>query len=387
VSTHRPTIFLSCGEASAEVYATAIAEQLRSTRPELRLVGVGGDAMRAAGVELWAGRDELSVMGFAEIIGHLPRLWRLRRMLEQRALREGVDLFLPVDYPGFHMSLASRLRRRGIYVLDFIPPKTWSWGSWRNSGLRKAVDRCAVIFPFEQEYYRSHGVDAEFVGHPLLDAFEAKEERDSAGERTLLLVPGSREQELARVGAVLGAAAGSLVQEQPQLRVVVSRAPNVPEAWLAPLLSGCPSATVEPRPLRELFASASAALVTSGTATLEAALSLTPHGIVYRTSALSYALASRLASVEHIGIANIVLGRRAYPELLQGELNEASVLALARQLLGDESFRADQMRSCHELRTRLGEELRGSGAIARVCELALDALDRRQPKGYIAGAH
>ena len=363
------TVLLSCGEASGERYASAVATALRELEPSLRLVGVGGPELEAAGVELWASRTQLEVMGFGEVVRHLPRLRRLRAALERRCRAESVQLFLPVDYPGFHISLAGRLRRQGISVLDLIPPKTWSWGSWRVGALRRSVDRCAVIFPFEQEYYRARGVDAEFVGHPL-----AAERPLPQGPRAgLLLVPGSRRQELAAVGRTVGLAARRLREEHALESVRVSRAPGVALEWLDELRQAAGECEVAEGPLASLLGAARAAIVTSGTASLETALAATPHVIVYRTSPLTFFLARRLATVEHIGMANIVLGRRAFPELLQSALQVEALVAELGPLLEAGPAGAQQRADCAEVRSRLV----GGRWSARVAEMAVSLLDAR----------
>ena len=362
-------ILISCGEASGEQYAVDLVRELRARSDSIELFGVGGELLGATGVPLWAKRDELSVMGFAEVLEHLPRLLRLRSELARRALSERVDLFLPIDYGGFHVALAGRLRRHGVRVLDFIPPKTWSWGAWRVRSLRKAVDECAVLFAFEVEHYRSHGIRAHWVGHPLVERIPASSGSMRDG---LLIAPGSREQELSRIGPVLGETIRRLRAESPSLHVKLSRAPGVQHAWLESILRGNESIEVSEESLPALYRQASVAIVTSGTATLEAALCGTPHLIVYRTSALSYAIARRLATVTHIGMANLVLGRRAFPEFLQGALRADALSDAARALLADRALRAQQERDCLELRKALGEP----GAMGRLAELALTALDR-----------
>lgn len=368
----RRTILLSSGEASGERYAAAVAEALRARDPELRLVGVGSGTLQAAGVELWAQRSDLEVMGFLEVVRHLPRLRRLGGVLERRARTEGVDLFLPVDYPGFHISLAGRLRRHGIAVLDLIPPKTWSWGAWRVRTLRRNVDRCAVIFPFEEPYYREQGVDATFVGHPL-----AAETPSPEGPREgLLLVPGSRRQELGSVGVTMGRAARRLREAGVVERIRVSRAPGVELDWLRGLRDAAGDCDVVEGRLEPWLRGAEVALVTSGTASLETALAGTPHVVVYRTSPVTYALARMMATVEHIGMANIVLGRRAFPELLQGALSEDTLVDAAAPLLGGTEAEA-QRGACRELR----ESLTGDRWADRVAGLAIDMLDARAAGG------
>jgi len=361
-----PTVLLAAGETSGDLYLAHVARALRALHPEIRLVGIAGPQGRAAGVEAWARQEDLAVMGFTEVVRHLPRLFRLADTLERRAQEEGVDLFLPIDYPGFNVRLGARLRRHGIRVLDFIPPKTWSWGSWRSKRLRNSVDRCAVIFPFEVDHYGAFGVDAEFVGHPLVDAHAAALSQPEIPREGLLIAPGSRRQELARLMPVLAEGVRRLRDALGEpFEVRVSKAPGVDPQWLDALVSDG-ARLVEGELFTELRRSRFA-LVCSGTATVEAALSRTPHVIVYRTGGLSYAIARRLAHVEHIGMANIVLGRRAFPELLQSDLSASAIAREAADpfLEGSEA-RECQLSACDALTTALGEP----GCFRRVAELA-----------------
>jgi lipid-A-disaccharide synthase len=367
------TVLISCGEASGETYAAEVAEHLRKRRPDLRLVGVGGELLAAQVESRWASLEELSVMGFAEVLRHLPRLRRLRERLAARAREEGVDLLVAVDYPGFHVSLAGAMARRGIATLHYIPPKTWSWGAWRNRSLRRNVRRCAVIFPFEEAYYQERGIDARFVGHPLLDRHGETLTRPADRREGLLLVPGSRAQEIQRVGPVMARAAALLQREGRVERIRVSQAATVDPRWLAPLRAVLPSVEVVEGPLMDHLRRAAAAVVCSGTATVETALSRTPHAICYRTSPLTYAVARALATVPAIGMANIVLGRVAFPEFLQGGLRERPLAAALGPLLepGSDAVRAQEA-AFDELTRRLG---RGEGAGANVAAMAVEMLD------------
>jgi lipid-A-disaccharide synthase len=375
VSSSARTILLSCGEASGDLYAAEVATALRRRHPTWRLVGVVGPRSLEAGVEPWADIAELSVMGFGEIVRHLPRLWALGRRLVARAEREGVDLFLPVDYPGFHLRVAARMRGAGIPVLDLIPPKTWSWGRWRLGQLRRAVDRCAVIFPFELQHYRQAGVRADFVGHPLPWLHREELAGGPGGDarrQGLLLVPGSREQEIRRLAPVLVGAVRRWRSDGHSGPVRLSRAPTVPSSLLQPVREELGEVEVCDGPLFGELRRARLAIVCSGTATVEAALAGCPHLIVYRTGTLTHAIARRLATVDHIGMANIVLGREAFPEFVQGRCRPDRVFEELSRLDGDATRRDEQRRAGAELVDRL----RGPGCFDAVADLATEMLLR-----------
>lgn len=366
-----PLVVLSCGEASGDLYCSKIARALRMQRPDLRLAGIAGPRSREAGVEPWAEQESLAVMGFVEIVRHFPRIRRTGLDLVVRAREERASLFLPVDYPGFHMRVARKMRAAGIGVLDFIPPKTWSWGRHRLRSLPASVDRAAVIFPFEEEHYRGAGVDAHFVGHPLVDVHAEALAQDPPARSGLLLAPGSRRQELLRIVPVIASMLRQLRSRGVLPEVVrVSRAPGVEPSLLQPLVDE--GAALSEQELFSELRSASAAIVCSGTATVEAALAGCPHAIVYKTGALTYAIARQVASVEHIGMANIVLGRRAFPELLQGELDAGRLADTIDPLLDPASGPARaQTNAFVELRAALGEP----GCFSRVAEMAIEQID------------
>ncbi len=367
------TLLISCGEPSGENYAVELSRQLEAERPNLRLVGIGGPRLAHEIEEIWAGLEELSVMGFAEVLRHLPRLRRLRERIAERAAREKVDLLVAVDYPGFHLSLAGAMKKRGIKTLHYIPPKTWSWGAWRNRALRASVHRCAVIFPFEEKYYRQRGIDATFVGHPLLDQHAAALAAESSAREGLLLIPGSRPQEIRRIGPSLAQVARQLQDEGLVGSVRVSRASALDRELFGGMLEICPHMEIVEGPLMDHLKSAAAAIVCSGTASVETALSRTPHAIVYRTSRLTYAVARQLATVQAIGMSNIVLGRTAFPEFVQSELRPRILAETMRELLDANSpARARQESAFSELIQCLGK---GEGAAMNVARMALEILD------------
>jgi lipid-A-disaccharide synthase len=357
------------GEASGDQHAGAVAAELKSMRSDLQLRGIGGRQMEAAGVELIEHSDTLAVMGLTEVIRHLPHHWSLLRSVRGRLRSGAVRLVILVDYPGFNLRIARQARRAGVPVLYYITPQVWAWGAKRLVAMRQTVTRAAVILPFEEKLLREHGINATFVGHPLLDRAVDMPTREEARRRLgipedatcLALFPGSRSQEIARHLVDFVAAAEELKRRLPRLHVFVSVASNVEISSLRcslPLVGGS-SFTV--------LRAADAALCKSGTTTLEAAVAGCPLVIAYRTSDWTYAIARRMVRIPHIGLVNVVAGHEVAREFLQDALRPSSIADALEPLLDRSS--AQRQRVVDQLagvRARLGEP----GASRRVAQIA-----------------
>jgi lipid-A-disaccharide synthase len=327
-----PKIFLSAGEPSGDLHGGAVAEALRRRWPDARMYGLGGPRMAAAGVELMAHVDDLAVMGLAEVAKHLPYFLRLLRQVRARLRTDPPDLVLPVDYPGFNFRLCRLARDVGRPVLYYIAPQVWAWRRRRARTLAQLVDRLAVILPFEEALFAANGARTTFVGHPLLDAepepalradFCATLGLDPA-RPILALFPGSRVQEVQRHVDIFAAAAKETLVYQPDVQPVIAAGGAIPAGQYA--------TAPYPRTLDSwgLLQHAQAAIVKSGTSTLQAALCRTPMVVAYRMSPLTFSVARRVVHVAHVGLVNLVAGERIVPELLQ---NEATPAALSDAIL------------------------------------------------------
>jgi lipid-A-disaccharide synthase len=371
-------ILFVAGEVSGDLHAAAVASALRKEGAPYALTGVGGDAMRDAGVELIQHTASVAVMGFVAPIRHMPRLFRLRRALQARIRSGRVALVVLIDSAGFNMGIAATAAAAGVPVLYFITPQVWASRPGRMVKLARTVTKAAVILPFEERLLREHGVDATFVGHPLLDRALTLPDREEArrtlgigpGDRLLALFPGSRAQEIARHLDPFVATARELQRRDPALKVVVSSAPHVTIP-----AERCPYPLVHSASFAVLRA-ADAALCKSGTTTLEAAIALCPLVIAYRTSALEYALARRLVSIPFIGLVNIVAGRAVAREFVQDALQPMALADALEPLLDPWSAaRLALVADLRAVRDTLGEP----GAAGRVAAMALDLANRASP--------
>jgi lipid-A-disaccharide synthase len=324
--------------------------------------------MAAAGVSLLEDAADMAVMGFVEVIRKIPQHYALLRGIEARLRSGGVGLVVLIDYPGFNMKVAAAARKTGVPVLYYITPQVWAWGAGRLSRLSTLITRAAVILPFEEALLRSHGIDATFVGHPLLDRAAGMPDRAQGRAELgiaeaapmLALFPGSRNQEIERHLDLFVETARLLQRSRPELQVVVSAAPTVridPARCPFPVVTGSSFSVLR---------AADVALCKSGTTTLEAAVAGCPLAVAYRTSAWTYAIARRLVRIPHIGLVNVVAGREVAREFVQHSLIPADVAAHLDRLLTDAPERARLISALAEVRTRLGTP----GAAGRVADLA-----------------
>jgi lipid-A-disaccharide synthase len=331
MSSSSVRIALVAGEASGDQLGAGLIEQLRLRFPDARFAGIGGDAMRESGMDVWHDASELAVMGLSEVLTHLPRLLRLRRRLRGRLLDWRPDVFIGIDAPDFNLGLERHLKQRGVRTVHYVSPSVWAWRQGRAARIGRSADRVLCLFPMEPEIYARHGVDARFVGHPLADTMSLVPDRAGARARlgldaarpVLAVLPGSRLGEIARLGTPFLHAASRVAHAVPGLQVLVPAANTTCRRAIEARLSQTKLPLDDVRLLegqaREAMVASDVVLLASGTATLEAMLAKRPMVVGYRVAMTTCVLVRGLGllKVDHYALPNVLAGEALVPELMQ----------------------------------------------------------------------
>ena len=363
-------LLISAGEASGDMYAARLAAALQQ-RANVQLFGMGGPQMRAAGVEIVTDYKEVSVVGITEILSHLPSLVRaMRRLVFEASVRHPPFAIL-TDFPGFHLRLARKLRPYRVRNIYYICPQFWAWRPWRVRVIRRRFAEALCIFPFEQEFFSSAGIPTQFIGHPLVGNVQATQSREEFCRQHRLdpqlpliaVLPGSRRAELAQHLPILREAA-SIIYHQRPAQFVVAAAAHADVAELQSGWSRSLSVRVVEKETYNALGAADAAIVSSGTATIEAALLNVPMVVVYRVTPLTALLAKPLVRTKFFSMVNLIAGRRVVPELIQNDFTPQNVADQILQLLNDSPARTELRIGLAEVRRRLGPP----GAVERAAD-------------------
>jgi len=383
-----PTIFISAGEASGEHYGAlliaALKDRLGDSGNSTSFFGMGGERMNAAGLHCVVRSEEMAVMGLTEVVRHLPRIWREYRKL-RRAIREHPpSVAVLIDFPEIHFRLARELHRLGVPVIFFVSLQLWAWKKKRIRLVQRFIDKMLVIFPFEEPFYRERGVEAEFVGHPLAELPLPVVSREEFAKKNGLdpakcwigLLPGSRPKEIRDHLPEIFNAARKLSGEY---EFILPLAPTLNAAQREEVreLALSHGAGLQLRLVDDARAAllhARASVVASGTATVEAALIGNPFVVVYRVSALTYAIAKRVVKVPHVAMANLIAGKRVVPELIQSEFTAENIVREMEPLLTDGLPRQTMIEELAKIRNLLVKRKEGRGAIARVAAITLEMI-------------
>jgi len=388
-------LFISAGEASGEHYGAlliaALQDRLKDSALATSFFGMGGERMKAAGLECVVRSEEMAVMGLTEVIVHLPRIWREYRKLKQAVRDRPPSVAVLIDFPEIHFRLARQLHRLGVPVIFFVSPQLWAWKKKRIRLVQKYIDKMLVIFPFEEAFYRERGVEAEFVGHPLAELPPPSVSREEFASQNGLdpaktwigLLPGSRAKEIRDHLPTILQAARELTSGY---EFVIPLAPTLNKAQRDEVrrLVGAHGIGLKLRLVenaRAVLMHARASVVASGTATVEAALIGNPFVVVYRVSTLTFAIAKRVVKVPFVAMANLIAGKRIVPELIQDDFTAEKIVQEIEPLLPDGPLRQSMMEELAWVRgllspvSQLSQSRPGApseGAIERVATITLE---------------
>jgi lipid-A-disaccharide synthase len=381
VNCHAFRIMMVAGERSGDLYGAGLARALRTRFPSLEVFGCGGDAMRQVSVDTVVDSHQISVAGVTEIVSRIPRAYRAFHLLLDEVDRRHPQLSILIDFPEFNLRMARQLKKRRIPVVYFVSPQVWAWRKRRVRKLKERIAKMIVIFDFEEEIYKRADVPVEFVGHPLVDMvrphltrleFFAKLGLDAAVQ-TIALLPGSRPKEAMRHLPVMLDAATRLTLHR-KLQFVVAIAPTIdqrqPISSLLERYRGPATVRTAIHSTYDSLQHSDAAVIASGTATLEAAIRERPMVVVYRVSALTWLVGKLFVNVPHYSMVNILARKALVPELIQGDFTAANVAARVEYLLDNGAMREEMIRGFRELKARLGRE----GAIERAADAVAGVL-------------
>jgi lipid-A-disaccharide synthase len=367
------SILIVAGEASGDNVGGLLAAELKLLQPDLGLFGLGGDRMAACDVDIIYHANQLSFLGFGEVVRHLPFIRRVERDLLAQVDRRKPALAILIDYPGFNLRLARKLKEKKIPVLYYVSPQVWAWGKDRIAKIKRLVDKMAVVFQFEKEMYQKEGLPVEWFGHPLLEIVSPHHTREDFLKQNHLdrdrclvgFFPGSRLQEIERLLPVMRKALTESSKSGRAITGIVGCAAGIDDGIYRKL--GGESLIYLRGQNYDIMSYSEINLVASGTATLECAILGRPLIVLYKTSPITYQIARRLVKIPYIGLVNVVAGEKIVPELVQGDCRADRIAAQMRLVLNDGKIREEMLARLSAVRGKLGQP----GASRKVAELAL----------------
>ncbi len=372
-------IMIIAGEASGDLHGSGLIRELYKLQPDLYVFGIGGDRMQQSGTKLLYHIHEMSTLGFWDVVKRFSFFRKVYQHLVETMESERPDLLILIDYPGLNLRLAQAAKTKGIKVFYYIAPQVWAWGSARIKKMASLVDRIAVILPFEEPLFRNAGLDAQFVGHPLLETVSSNVDRSAFFEQHRLdqnkkligLLPGSRILEVKRLLPEMINSFAELSHEYPSVQAVVSKADTVAWNIYQKILSNHIPVKLLENSTYEIMKHSDLLLVASGTATLESALFHTPMIIVYKVDPLTYLIGKQLIKIDSIGLVNVIAGRQIVSEFIQRKCHHRYLLPEMKRLLFDNKYRDQMVQNLALLRKKLGSP----GASARSAQIAIEIIN------------
>ena len=377
MSASKNKLMIITGEVSGDLIGASLIKELKSLKPDIKVTGIGGDKMKSVGMDLIYHTDQMAFLGFVEVVKHLPFIRKVQKKLIDVIKEEEISCVVLIDYPGFNLSIAKKLKPLGVKIIYYVSPQLWAWAKGRVKKVRKLVDKMLVVFPFEVEFYRKEKVNVEYVGHPLVerinqykflsrDEFFSKFNLDRQ-KQILLVMPGSRKQEVKEIFPEVIKAADKLAQ-QFDLQVVAARSKNIDEKYLRQNINSEKFITIEDHNY-ELMKYSHFGIIKSGTSTLEAGFFALPMIVVYKTNPLTYLIGKQLVKLDRIGMVNILLDEMVVPELIQGDANPENIFNTASKILSDNHTYENVKLKLGKVKAILGSDGASKKAVRSILEI------------------
>jgi len=376
-------VMIVAGEASGDLHGSGLVRELITLQPDLEIFGVGGDKMQQQGVSLRYHIREMSVLGFVDVLKRFRFFKRVYHDLVALMDENKPGLLILIDYPGLNLKLARAAKNRNIQVLYYIAPQVWAWGSNRIQKMVRLVDKMAVIIPFEEKLFRNAGIDAKFVGHPLLEVVASRHSKQeffrlnglALDKKVIGLLPGSRVQEIKRLLPEMIITAKRFVKKHPEFEVVIGRTSSVPEELYRDLICKNNNILLLENSTYDVMKHSDLLIVASGTATLESALFGTPLMIVYKVDPISYFIGRQLIKIDSIGLVNVIAERKIVPEFIQHKFRSNYMLPRMEAMLFNDEERSRVIHDLNQIKQKLGEP----GASQRSAAIAMSMINAPLP--------
>lgn len=372
-------LIVIAGEASGDMHAAHLIQEIKRLDPQITFSGLGGPQMQAQGLELYQDLTKIAVVGFVEVIRHYPEIKKAFHLILHKVKERHPLAVILVDYPGFNLRLARELKKRNVKVIYYISPQVWAWKADRVLLIKKYIDKMLVLFQFEKDFYARFNINADFVGHPLIDIIDVRTSREEFLKRhglqhsklTIGILPGSRQKEIQTLLPLMAKAAAILRREFPQIQFLIVKAPTIDPSLIKRYCPNLPERwkIIEQQPYEAVHA-CDLVMVASGTATLETAILQKPMVIIYKTSLFSWLLAKLFVKIPDIGLVNIVAGKRIVPECLQFEATGPKIADELKNIFTNEPKIADMKFNLKRVKELLGP----AGASRRAAEKILGAV-------------
>jgi lipid-A-disaccharide synthase len=377
LGTSNNKLMLITGEVSGDLIGASLIKELKSLNPDLKVTGIGGDRMKSAGMDLVYHTDQMAFLGFVEVVKHLPFIHQVQKKLIDIIKSEKINCVVLIDYPGFNLSIAKKLKPLGIKIIYYVSPQIWAWAKGRVKKIKKLVDKILVVFLFEVEFYKKENVNVEYVGHPLVERinqynFLSKDEFFSkfnlhSEKEILLIMPGSRKQEVKKIFPEVIKAA-MILADKFNLQVIVARSKNIEKKYFSQNNELEKFVTIADHNY-ELMKYSRFGIIKSGTSTLEAGYFALPMIVVYKTSSLTYLIGKQLVKLDRIGMVNILLDEMVVPELIQNEASSENIINTASKTLSDNQVYKKTKLKLGEVKEKLGEDGTSKKAASSIMEI------------------